>query len=376
MTACRDWGIDAADALQALAGASPSTVEPRAALAEIRHLVESAEATPATLDEMRKISPDIASKIDAYLDRHGAVIFSSYDIDSPTLAERPELLFTTILHATHDPGSLEREQTEARAHADRLKGVVPATAHAEFETMLGDARDAMDMRDDNGPITVEWPIGLVRLGLLEAGRRLAATGRLHEVEHVFELNVDEAKAIMTGVDTPSAEALADRADERSAQRQLDPPETLGPAATDPPIHLLPPAMARALDTTMAITAALGMIGAQTHESMSGTGIGSQPITARARIAETAEQAIAELEPGEVLVTRATSPAFNLVLTLVGGLVTVDGGPMSHAAVLSRELGLSAVIGVHDCLEHLSSGDVIELDPVQGTVRRIESSEAS
>ena len=55
------------------------------------------------------------------------------------------------------------------------------------------------------------------------------------------------------------------------------------------------------------------------------------------------------------------------LGIAGGLVTVHGGPMSHAAVLSRELGLPAVIGVEDCLEHIQSGDRVEVDPAKGLV---------
>ena len=74
-----------------------------------------------------------------------------------------------------------------------------------------------------------------------------------------------------------------------------------------------------------------------------------------------------MQPGDVLITRATSPAFNLVLGIAGGLVTVHGGPMSHAAVLSRELGLPAVIGVEDCLDHIQSGDRVEVDPAKGLV---------
>ena len=74
-----------------------------------------------------------------------------------------------------------------------------------------------------------------------------------------------------------------------------------------------------------------------------------------------------MQPGDVLVTRATSPAFNLVLGIAGGLVTVHGGPMSHAAVLSRELGLPAVIGVEDCLDYITTGDRVEVDPSAGVV---------
>ena len=93
-----------------------------------------------------------------------------------------------------------------------------------------------------------------------------------------------------------------------------------------------------------------------------------PFIGRAVVATSAEQALERLQPGDVLVTLTTSPAYNLVLSMVGGLVTAEGGPVCHAAVLSRELGLPAVIGVRDALTSIPDGAIVELDPSAGLVR--------
>ena len=58
----------------------------------------------------------------------------------------------------------------------------------------------------------------------------------------------------------------------------------------------------------------------------------------------------------------------MVLSLVGGLVTAEGGPMSHAAVLSRELGIPAVVGAPGAMEAIPDGSRVEVDPVKGMVR--------
>ncbi len=364
VVACREWGIDAGEALAALAGASPSTTVPRRQLLAIRREVEAAGVTPASLDDVRAASPRAAELLDEYLERHGAVVFSSYDLDSPTLGERPELVLSTIMHAT-EPG-----EVDADSRAAALKAQIPPTDHVEFDRVLDDARQAMDMRDDNGPVTVQWPAGLLRLALLEAGRRLVASGRLVEVDHIFSVEPDEVRSLIADGEGPSAQSMAQRHQARLDQRLLDPPERLGPEPTDPPIHVMPTAMARTYQMTMAAMDALGISDKGDSAALTGAGIGDAVFQGRARVALTAEDALAALEPGEILVTRATSPAFNLVLSLAGGLVTVDGGPMSHAAVLSRELGLPAVIGVRDCLDHIVDGAVIELDPVGGTVRLV------
>ena len=94
-------------------------------------------------------------------------------------------------------------------------------------------------------------------------------------------------------------------------------------------------------------------------------------TGRARTAATADEAIEKLEPGDVLVVRATSPAFNVVLSIAGAVVTANGGAMSHAAVLARELGIPAVVGAGAALE-IPDGSLVEVDPVAGSVRVVES----
>ncbi len=72
----------------------------------------------------------------------------------------------------------------------------------------------------------------------------------------------------------------------------------------------------------------------------------------------------------MLIVRATSPAFNAVLAIAGAVVTANGGPMSHAAVLSRELGIPAVVGAPGALS-IPDGATVQVDPVAGRVRVVE-----
>ena len=72
--------------------------------------------------------------------------------------------------------------------------------------------------------------------------------------------------------------------------------------------------------------------------------------------------------GDVLVVPCTTPAYNAVLTLAAAVVTADGGPLSHAAVLARELGISAVVGARGALTEIPDGALIDVDPVVGEVR--------
>jgi len=102
------------------------------------------------------------------------------------------------------------------------------------------------------------------------------------------------------------------------------------------------------------------------DPLTGVGIGTTSHTGTARTAASADEAIEKLEPGDVLVVRATSPAFNAVLAIAGAVVTSDGGALSHAAVLARELGIPAIVGAPGALD-IEDGATVTVDPVLGTV---------
>lgn len=116
---------------------------------------------------------------------------------------------------------------------------------------------------------------------------------------------------------------------------------------------------------------MGMDGTVGHDPLSGAGIGDTAYVGRVRRAESPEEAMTAMEPGDVLVVRATSPAFNSVLGLAGAVVTADGGVLSHAAVLARELGIPAVVGAAGALD-LPDGATVEVDPRAGRVRVVGS----
>lgn len=354
-----DWGLDPTTAISALAGASPTTAIPARRLVELRRLIDDDDRDVTTLDDIRAISPAAADLLDEHLAEHGHVLATGYDITSFTLAELPGLLLGGIRSAT-DPDSIDH-----RPIADALRSDVPAAARSEFDALLADARSVMDMRDDNGPLTVEWPAGLLRRALLAAGRRLTERGAMQEPDHALELHPGEARAVFTST-LPSADELLARAEARLAAAQLDPPIVLGPEEPEPPLDVMPKPLAELVSMVKVALTHLGMDGVTTADPLIGVGIGSTSYVGRVCSAATADEAMEKLEPGDVLVVRATSPAFNAVLAIAGAVVTTNGGVLSHAAVLARELGIPAVVGASGALD-IPSGATVEVDPVAGRV---------
>ena len=360
------WRIPGGEMLAALVGASPSTSAPIEALRRIRDLVAGSRATPSSLTEVAAVSPDIAVELDTYLRHRGSMLFTGYDLDAPTLGEMPDVVLATILSGAderiHDPDHLA-------VTIAGLRERVPEGDRDRFDDLLARAREAMDLRDDNGPITAEWPAGLLRLAMKEAGRRLADAGRLHDTSHVFELGPVELLTMTASGAGPGADDLTERAAVRAHHKTLDPPQTLGDLEGTLALDALPGPLAETVTIIQACLTELGMVDEPVErQPLEGSGIGAETYVGVARVAENADEALDRLQPGEVLVTRTTTPAYNLVLTLVGGLVTAEGGPMSHAAVLSRELGIPAVVGAPGAMEGIADGDRVEVDPENGVVR--------
>jgi pyruvate,water dikinase len=357
---CQGWGITADEALPALAGASPSTSEPLHQLAHLRQLLGESGVTPTSLDDVRRASPEAAAALDTYLARRGQLIVTRYDLDGLTLAELPGVVLAGIRDAS------EPVDVDAAPVGAALRERVPEGDREQFDIALADARAVMDMRDDNGPLTYEWPAGLLRRALLEVGRRLVAQGRADHPELALELTPAEAPSVLQST-TPDGPELTHRAAERAAKAQLTPPDVLGPDEPPPPLDVLPASLAQMVAMVQVALKQMGMVGERELDPLQGAGVGATSYEGRVRIASSPEEAIDTMEPGDVLVVRATSPAFNAVLAIAGAVVTAEGGPLSHAAVLARELGIPAVVGAPGALD-LTDGATVVVDPQLGSVR--------
>jgi pyruvate,water dikinase len=74
-----------------------------------------------------------------------------------------------------------------------------------------------------------------------------------------------------------------------------------------------------------------------------------------------------IQRGDVLVTESTSEAFNILLPLLGGIVTDNGGLLSHAAIVAREYGIPGVVGTREATERIADGMRVRVDGDAGEV---------
>lgn len=350
-------------ALALLAGCSPGSAAGVADLEPVARHVVAGGRSPQTLDELRAIGDEVAASLDRWLRCYGHRVVTSYDVDGPTLVELPDVVLRSILAVAAD------EAADGGGSDSTLFDDVPSGLRAEIDDLLSEAAPAYALRDDNASITLSWPAGLLRRALLVLGDRLACAGRIAAPEHVFELRPDEVLAVAGGAASPDADRVRMRAELRRSRVAAPAPLTLGPAEPLPSLDPLPRPLRRVGRAALAVYDLMNTSGA---DPLVGTGIGTTVVRGRATVASSAEEALARLEVGGVLVVPYTTPAYNALLPIAAALVVEEGGALSHAALVARELGVPAVIGLPGITDRIPDGSNVEVDPRAGTVRVLVS----
>jgi pyruvate,water dikinase len=191
-------------------------------------------------------------------------------------------------------------------------------------------------------------------------------GRLERPDLLVDASWEEMRALVSGAAGPSSADLAARAHYRTTAPS-DAPATLGPVSSGPPpAAWLPPDSAR---FEQAI--GMGIAGIWSEASapsearlVRGIGVSAGTFEGIARVVNEVN-GFARLQQGDILVTRATTAAFNVVLPLLGGIVTDRGGTLSHAAIVAREYGIPAVVGSRSATQIIPDGARIRIDGTRG-----------
>ena len=311
-------------------------------------------------------------EVGEYVDQVHFRLLEGFDLPNPTIGERPDVLVGR-LRAALDV-ELDDSLRRSDALAADLRAAVPGEHQAAFDDLLTEARLVYRLRDERGIYSEIAAIGLLRLALLELGRRLQARGRVHQPDDVLEAEVEELGALFAGADAPSADELQQRAADRVALTLAGPPRHLGPPPpAPPPVDMLPPPLARVMSSVgFLIDGILGQKEAPEGDASTIIGIpGAQGVVeGPVRLVRSIDD-LFDLEDGDVLVAPTTGEAFNSMLHLVSAIVTDHGSFASHAAIVSREMGIPAVVGTCDGTSRLASAKRVRVDGTSGEVTILE-----
>ncbi|MEO9221054.1 MAG: PEP-utilizing enzyme [Mycobacteriaceae bacterium] len=351
---------------------------------ELDRLVAEVRANPSALTQFdlgvdpAAVLAGIGAGADAvgaaarsYLDRVGYRLLDSLDPGDPYALEVPAVLVAGIRVAVDTGDSLSANVGDDEL--SRIRRQVPLADRGTFEDLLAEARFTSSLLDERGLYGEVWAGGITRRAILAAGSRLAGSGRIDAPVDLAEAGYTEIRTLLAGPGGPSAAELATRARYRATMHVADVPRSLGgPPGPPPPLDGGSSASARARHAINAASAALfgpwNTANDVTNEAgiVHGFGAGRGSYTGIARLID-APAGYARLRRGDVLVTASTTEALNLVLPLLGAIVTDHGGLLSHAAIESRECGIPGVVGCGDATVHIADGARVRVDGNAGEV---------
>lgn len=349
-------------------GSSPqhaALVEAYRSDAAAREALDSEEDPGALLERLRREPSVTGQALNDYLDFVGYRLLDGFDISNHCALELPDVLLRSIRTAideTAAPSELDQQVADVRNH-------VPAEHRENYDGLLEEARVGYSVRDERGVYGDIWASGLMRRAALAAGRRLAERGRLRDPEHFVFADFGEMCAMLDGAPTPLAEELEARHTYHRTYTAKDAPMHLGDSpAPMPDPSSLPPPMARLMAAIGTAMGEMFAVSAEEHEEAMIRGLGASSGVREGiarRVAGAAD--FDRIQRGDVLLTEATTEAFNILLPLLSAIVTDSGGALSHAAIVSREYGIPGVVGTRDATERIADGTLVRVDGDAGTV---------
>ncbi len=298
------------------------------------------------------LPPVLQAGLAGFLTRYGHRAVAEIDVGLPRWSDDPSHLLGVLANylrlenpdlapdLVFDRSAREAEQLVQRlaARAGRLRGPIVRFA-------LGRARRLIGIREMPKNIII-LALAAVRRNLLAVGEALAAEGLVDDARDIVWLSIAEARAGLAGGSLRQLVGPRRESYDREMRRRRVPrvllsdgtePEAVGAPARRPP----------------------------TAGDLAGVAASPGSVTGTVRVI--LDPIGARLEPGEILVAPSTDPGWTPLFLTAGGLVMEMGGPNSHGAVVAREYGIPAVVGVPLATDKLSTGDVVTVNGTTGTV---------
>jgi rifampicin phosphotransferase len=338
------------------------------ALAEaVRADADAADALrtrePAALAELYRtgaLPPVLQDALGAFLRRYGHRAVAEIDLGMPRWSDDPAHVLGALANYLRlDPDTGQAPDARFAAGARAAEGAVAdVVARVRRRSWwraravafaLGRVRELVGLRETHKDYLVRL-IAAARAEIAAVGVELADRGLLDDAADVFFLDLPQARAALDGIDVRGAVA-AGRAEYDRELRRRHVPRILLTDGTEP-------------EAVAPSDAASGTV---PDGALRGTPASAGTVTGPARVV--LDPVGAHLEPGEVLVAPSTDPGWTPLFLTAGALVMEMGGANSHGAVVAREYGIPAVVGVPGATTRISTGEAVTVDGAAGLVSR-------
>ncbi|YCQ26973.1 PEP-utilizing enzyme [Arthrobacter sp. Z4-13] len=332
---------------------------------ESRTVLEARQPSELAADfDAGRLPPVLHAGVVRFLERYGHRAVAEVDVGMPRWSDDP----------THILGVLANylRLADPAMAPDVQFGRASAAAEAEVERLTAEARLRGRVRALLVGVALrrtrlfaglrELPkyqvvLGLaeVRTQLVQVGAALAAEGQLESPDDIFFLDFEEARRALAGRGGANGAPQPGKLRELVLERRAAYASELGRR------HIPRVLLSDGSEPEVTYAASAGVA----DGALSGSPASAGTATAPARVI--LDPVGARLEPGEILVAPSTDPGWTPLFLTAGGLVMEMGGPNSHGAVVAREYGIPAVVGVPEATARLATGQKITVDGGAGTV---------
>lgn len=300
--------------------------------------------------------------LDAFLKEYGMRGLGEIDIGRPRWRENPTQIIQTLqsyLQITDEQAApdmvFQRGATEAKTAIQTLQTAARKTFTGGLKAKFigGAARRvrALGGLRESPKFYIIQMMGIMRSHLLERGTQLVEAGKLTQIDDLFFLSLDELEAFAAGEDRDWKAVIANHRDSyaREMRRKQVPRLILSNGRTY--YEGMRPS-------------------GQQEGILQGSPVSPGVVEGIARVVFDPHEA--NLTPGEILVCPATDPAWTPLFLAAGGLVMEVGGMMTHGAIVAREYGIPAVVGMDRATEQIQTGDRLRVDGSTGLVEKLTS----
>jgi pyruvate,water dikinase len=310
--------------------------------------------------------------LDGYAKEYGNKAIYSHEYVYPTWRENPAPIVAAIqgyLQTDYSyPEALQRLRADRDAAIETLLGMIGTgnrDGRARVEKAMELALRLMLLTPDHHFYIDQGTYARVRRVLVEIGRKLVELGRLDDPDDPIFLTYHELRVVSANPGAIDARGIvAERRDARDEAATVRTREWIGTVSHwslyDEPYKSLWGYPRKFQESLKA---------AQTHEPLATiVGLPGSPgvVEGIARRVSTPEE-FDQVRKGEILICKMTNPAWVVVFTKIGGLVTDTGGQLSHPAVVSREFGIPAVVGTTNATERIATGTRVRVNGTTGEV---------
>jgi pyruvate,water dikinase len=321
--------------------------------AVIEYLKHASNAT--FLDGLRAVSggEDVLPVLISFLERYGMRGTGEIDVTRTRWREAPTQFVPAILGHIEGvkPGQHRLDflagKVKAEQAAERLLDRLRQTPGGSIKVRLMGRflkvhRSLIGLREHPKHLIVQ-NLDIIKQAILQEANRLVATGVLEHPEDVFWFSLQEIKE-MIATQRVDRNIITLRKEKFLRDEKLTPPRAItseGEIISVKPGANVPPG------------------------ALAGSPVSAGTVEGRARVIVKLEEA--KMEKGDILVAPYTDPAWTMLFPLAAGLVTEVGGLMTHGAVVAREYGIPAVVGVENATSKIMDGQKIRVDGTHGFV---------